>query len=78
LNVDEVALAPETNFGNRVFKGIDAQIDGFAWDSAINFEVKIVQGDFSVGVNDSFGPEAEDILGLLLSRIYLFRPLFIF
>jgi hypothetical protein len=63
LHIDEVAFAPETNLGNHIYKRIDAEIDGFAWDSAINLEVKIVEGDFSVRIDDSFCPETEDILG---------------
>jgi hypothetical protein len=62
LGVDQITLAPESNFGDLIIEGINAEIDLFLGIS-VNLKLKRANGDLSIGISGSVQSEAKDVFG---------------
>jgi hypothetical protein len=60
MNINQLAFAPESNFGDLVIEGVKTEINMFSW-IRMDFELQIVNGDPSVRVYGSIHSDAEDI-----------------
>ncbi len=62
LDINEFTITPESNFGDFVCRGVDAEVDGFPRGGMVHFKGKVIDGDSSIGIDGSVHSEAEDIL----------------
>jgi hypothetical protein len=60
MNIDQLSLAPESNFGDLVIEGVKTEMDLFSW-VGMDFELEVVNRDPSVRVYGSIHSETEDI-----------------
>jgi len=67
LDIDQFAFAPESDFSEFIIERVNAKINLFSWIGG-DFELEVVNRDFSVGIYSSIHPEAEDIFGGLVGR----------
>ncbi len=61
LGIDEFSFTPESDFRNFNSRGVDPQIDCFAWSGMVDLQLEVVDRDSSVRVNGSVDSKAEDI-----------------
>ena len=67
MNIDQLSLAPESNFGDLVIEGVKTEMDLFSW-VRMDFELQMVNRDPSVRVYGSIHSETEDIFDRLERR----------
>ncbi len=67
IDIDQLPLAPESNFGDLVIEGVKTEIDLFSW-VRMDFELQVVNRDPSVRVYGSIHSETEDIFSGLKGR----------
>ncbi len=60
INIDQLPLAPESNFGDLVIEGVKTEVDLFSW-IRMDFELWIANRDPSVSVYGSIHSETDDI-----------------
>ena len=60
MSINQLPLAPESNFGDLVIEGVQTEIDLFSW-VGMDFELQMVNRDPSVRVYGSIHSETEDI-----------------
>ena len=60
LGIDQLALTPESDFGDLVIKGIDAKIN-LLLRISVDLKLERADGDVSIRVHDSIHPETKDI-----------------
>jgi hypothetical protein len=61
LDINQLSLAPESDFGDLVIEGVKTEIDLFSW-VRMDFELQIVNRDPSVRVYGSIHSDTEDIV----------------
>ncbi len=62
LGIDQLTLAPESDFGYFTIEGVDTEINLFM-GIGVNFELQRTYGDLSIRVYGSVHSETEDVFG---------------